>query len=76
MKISPIHFGENNIEKASSANGYMPATNRYNSLSDMDFYLIAEKIRCQNFKNQMDMKLMNLKRKVNSGFPSDIYQKN
>ena len=74
MRILPIQYGFSSIEKASSANGYVPTTSRHNSLSDMDFNIIADTIRCQNLKNQMNVRLMNLKRNLNSCIAQNLYQ--
>ncbi len=74
MRILPIKIGFNGIEKASSDNGYVPATIRHNSLSDMDFNIIADTIRCQNLKNQMNVRLMNLKRSLDSCLGQNLYQ--
>ncbi len=74
MRIAPINLWMNNFEKASSANGYVPATSRHNSLSDMDFNIIADTIRCQNLKNQMNVRLMSLKRSLNSCMAQNLYQ--
>ncbi|MCD7780177.1 MAG: hypothetical protein LUH05_05845 [Candidatus Gastranaerophilales bacterium] len=75
MKISPISFGVNSTEKISSASkDYIPTTVRHNSLSDMDFNIIADTIRCQNLKNQMNVRLSNLKRSLmNSCMAQDLY---
>lgn len=75
MRISPVSFGLNRTEKSNSANNYVPVTIRHNSLSDMDFNIIADTIRCQNLKNQMDVRLMNLKRSLNHTITHDCYQK-
>lgn len=74
MRISPINFSINSVEKASIANGYVPATSRHNSLADMDFNIVADTIRCQNLKNQMNVRLMNLKRSLNSCMAQNLYQ--
>ena len=76
MRISPINFGLHSAEKANSTNGYVPATTRHNSLSDMDFNIIADTIRCQNLKNQMNIRLMNLRRSLNSCMAQNFYKNN
>ncbi len=61
MKISSINFGTNSAEKACFAMDFIPTTLRHNSLSDIDFNIISDKIKCQNLKNQMRVRLLNLK---------------
>jgi len=46
---------------------------RRNSLSDMDFNIISETIRCQNLKKQMNIRLMNLKRSLNKTAAKNLY---
>ena len=75
MKISPISYSLN-IDKTSVTNAYLPSTTRHNSLSDMDFNIIADTIRCQNLKNQMTVRLMNLKRALNGCMAQNIYKNN
>ncbi len=76
MKISPISFGLNYQEKNISANDsdFVPTTVRHNSLSDMEFNIIADTIRCQNLKNQMNVRLMNLRRNLNSCMAQNLYK--
>ena len=74
MRISPINFGINNIEKPAASNDFVPKTVRRNSLSDMDFNIIADTIRCQNLKNQMNVRLMNLRRSLNSCMAQNLYK--
>ena len=73
MRISPISMGLNHLEQPSFANDFVPRTVRHNSLSDMDFNIIADTIRCQNLKNQMNVRLMNLKRSLNSCMAQNLY---
>jgi riboflavin synthase alpha subunit len=75
MKISPINFGLRQVEKNSISKDYVPTTVRHNALSDMDFNIIADTIRCQNLKNQMNVRLMNLRRNLNSCMAQDLYKK-
>lgn len=81
MKISPIGFGlNNNLIDATERNttvahsDIVPTTVRHNSLSDMEFNIIADTIRCQNLKNQMNVRLMNLRRNLNNCMVQDIYK--
>ncbi len=74
MQISPIGFNSSITGKSCVAREFVPATVRYNSLSDMDFNIIADKIRCQNMKNQMNVRLMNLKRSINSCMAQNFYK--
>lgn len=79
MKISPIQYNisayqlpSNHKRQASPAfSGYIPVTTRKNSLADMEFDMIAETIRSQNLKNQMDARLAGLKNKFRNLCASD-----
>ena len=73
MKVSPINFSLNQAEKANNSNDFIHTTVRHNSLSDMDFNIIADTIRCQNLKNQMNVRLMNLRRSLNSCMAQNLY---
>ena len=76
MKISPINYGINHIEKATNVeeqSTFVPTTVRRNSLADMEFNIIADTIRSQNLKNQMNVRLMNLKRSLNSCMAQNLY---
>ena len=75
MRISPISFGTTNYQTSRNcvAREYVPTTVRHNSLSDMDFNIIADTIRCQNLKNQMNVRLMNLKRSLNNSMAQNLY---
>ncbi len=74
MRIAPINVGLNQLEKVTMANDFVPTTVRHNSLSDMDFNIIADTIRCQNLKNQMNVRLMHLKRNLNSCMAQNLYK--
>ncbi len=75
MKISPISFGINHPERPLSAEpaNFVPTTVRHNALADMEFNIIADTIRCQNLKNQMNVRLMNLRRNLNSCMAQKLY---
>jgi len=78
MKISPISFGLKQIEKNTTAavsENMVQTTSRHNALTDMEFNIIADTIRCQNLKNQMNIRLMNLKRNLNSCMAQKLYNK-
>ena len=75
MKISPISQSFPKYEKASASSDFIHTTVRHNSLSDMDFNIIADAIRCQNLKNQMNVRLMNLRRNLNSCMAQNLYNK-
>ncbi len=75
MKVSPINFSLHQSEKANCSNDFIRTTVRHNSLSDMDFNIIADTIRCQNLKNQMNVRLMNLRRSLNSCMAQNLYNK-
>ncbi len=74
MRISPISFGINQIEKTTESPTFVPTTVRHNSLADMEFNIVADKIRCQNLQNQMNVRLMNLKRNLNSCMAQNLYK--
>ena len=74
MRISPINFSTGQVGKSCVARDYVPTTVRHNSLSDMDFNIIADTIRCQNLKNQMNVRLMNLKRTLNNCVAQNLYK--
>lgn len=78
MKISPISFGINNFDKSFCAanTDFVQTTQRRNSLEDMDFNIIADTIRCQNLKNQMNVRLINLRNSLNSCMAQNLYSKN
>ena len=76
MRISPISFGINYNDKPvsfSAEKDYVPTTVRHNSLADMEFDIIADTIRCQNLKNQMNVRLMNLKRNLSNCMAKGLY---
>ncbi len=76
MRISPINVGFNSLEKSCIAetSTFVPTTIRHNSLADMEFNIVADKIRCQNLQNQMNVRLMNLKRNLNSCMAQNLYK--
>lgn len=74
MRISPINFGISPIEKPTETATFVPTTVRHNALADMEFNIIADKIRCQNLQNQMNVRLMNLKRNLNSCMAQNLYK--
>ena len=75
MRISPINFGMNQVERSTinDSTNLVPTTVRHNSLADMEFNIIADTIRCQNLKNQMNVRLMNLRRNLNSCMAQKLY---
>ena len=75
MRISPINFGINQVGtgSVSDSTNLVPTTVRHNSLADMEFNIIADTIRCQNLKNQMNVRLMNLRRNLNSCMAQKLY---
>ncbi len=76
MRISPINVGFNALEKnsATETSNFVPTTVRHNSLADMEFNIVADRIRCQNLQNQMNVRLMNLKRNLNSCMAQNLYK--
>ena len=75
MRIQPVSFGINHTDRTASQDmrSYVPTTVRHNSLADMEFNIIADTIRSQNLRNQMNVRLMNLKRNLNSCLAQDAY---
>ena len=62
MKIQSISFGIfPTPKKQLKPTDSVKLTQRQNSLADMEFNIIKDTIRCQNLKNQMNVRLMNLK---------------
>lgn len=78
MNISPINLNISGADKAIStdAKNYIPTTVRTNSLADMEFSIIADTIRCQNLKNQMNVRLINLRKSLNRCMAMNLYGKN
>ncbi len=74
MKISPINSGLNHIGVSADAHNFVPTTVRRNSLADMEFNIIADTIRCQNLKNQMNIRLMSLRKNLNSCMAQNLYK--
>ena len=75
MNISPISINIGSVDKAAAdARNYIPTTVRHNSLADMEFNIIAETIRCQNLKNQMNVRLMNLRKSLNRCMAMNLYK--
>lgn len=66
MRISPIRFNINRCDTSASAKDFTPVSTRYNALHDMEFDIIADKIRSENLKNQMNLQLARLKRNINN----------
>ena len=81
MKISPVNFGTSSINNSQNitsqlnSSSYIPTTQRKNSLADMEFNIIADTIRCQNLKNQINVRLMNLRHRLNNCMAQDLYLK-
>ena len=75
MKISPVNFAKlpenvhQNIQKE-----IVETTVRHNSLADMEFNIIADTLRSQNLRNQMNVRLMNLKRNLNNCMVQNLYK--
>ncbi len=74
MRISPISFGTSLTERIQRSEASdLVNTVRHNSLSDMEFNIIADTIRCQNLRNQMNVRLSNLRRNLNSYIAKNVY---
>ncbi|MCD7739795.1 MAG: hypothetical protein LUH11_00395 [Candidatus Gastranaerophilales bacterium] len=66
MRISKIKSGKNSTAKAYISKDFIPTTVRHNSLSDMDFNIIADTIKYQTLINQMNVRLLNLTCNLNN----------
>ncbi len=74
MRINPVSFNSINMEHLSSGvNEFTPVTRRYNAVQDIEFDIISDKIKCQNLKNQMDVRLSQLKKTLNNSLVRDLY---
>ena len=80
MRISPINSYIKSTKKACSENNYIPATGRHNLLSDIEFNIVEDKIKSQNLKNklknEMNVRLMNLKRTLNNNSVGQNFYQN
>ena len=77
MRISPINFRtsvSSAYHFAADKHDDIHTTVRKNALSDMEFNIIADAIRSQNLKNQMDVRLRHLKQNLNSNAAKDMYK--
>ena len=64
MRLQPIGFQRANVDFGNS-NNIIPAPTRQNLLHDeVTFSIIADKIRSQSLKNQMNVKLSQLKKNI------------
>lgn len=66
MRITPKHYQINFGDNHTPAREFNPTLVRYNRLHDLEFDIIADKIRSENLKNQMNLKLSQLKRNINN----------
>lgn len=74
MRINPVSFNSINMEHMSAGvNEFTPVTRRYNAVQDIEFDIISDKIKCQNLKNQMDVRLSQLKKTLNNSLVRDLY---
>ena len=73
-KYPKVNFEANQSNKSCVAKDYVPTTVRHNSLSDIDFNIVADTIRCQNLQNQMNVRLMTLRRTLNSCVAQNLYK--
>lgn len=66
MNVSPVNFqssyGNKQISTAKSATS--PLFN--NSIQDMEFDMVADKIKSENIKNQMNVNISHLKRNLSN----------
>ena len=58
---------------SSAVSDFTPVTRRHNALQDIEFDIISDKIKCQNLKNQMDVRLSQLKKTLNNSLVRDLY---
>ncbi len=65
MRITPRPYQINMGSNQSSFKEFNPTPIRYNRLHDLEFDIIADKIRSENLKNQMNLKLSQLKKNIN-----------
>ena len=74
MRINPVNFNPIAMEPMSTGvREFTPVTQRYNALQDIEFDIISDKIRCQNLKNQMEVRLTQLKKTLNNSLVRDLY---
>ncbi|MBR6164093.1 hypothetical protein IKQ26_09450 [bacterium] len=75
MRINPLSFSSINVEPMVNAGvkDFTPVTMRYNSLQDIEFDIISDKIKSQNLKNNMDVRLTQLKKTLNKCLAKDLY---
>lgn len=74
MRINPVSFNSINIDHTTTGvKEFTPVTRRYNALQDIEFDIISDKIKCQNLKNQMDVRLSQLKKTLNNSLVKDFY---
>ena len=64
MHTYPVTINLDDIE-GNFRNDFIPITRRYNSLSDIELNFIANTIKTQNLENQMNLKILGLKHKLN-----------
>jgi len=75
MRINPLSISSINYEPMVNASEreFTPVTMRYNSLQDIEFDIISDKIKSQNLKNNMDVRLSQLKKTLNKCLAKDLY---
>jgi len=73
MRINPVSFNPITMEHSAGVKEFTPVTQRYNALQDIEFDIISDKIRCQNLKNQMEVRLTQLKKTLNNSLVRDLY---
>ena len=71
MRITPRNYQVNFGNNHNSIKDFTPSPVRYNRLRDIEFDIIADKIRSENLKNQMNLKLSQLKKNINSFINGD-----
>ncbi len=62
MTTYPLRINLNDIDEYTFRD-FIPTTNRYNSLSDIELNFIENTIKTQNLKNYMSLKINNIQRK-------------
>lgn len=66
MRVHPIRITLNKSDKFAQPKDFVPTWTRYNNLHDIEFDIIADKIRAENLKNQMNLKLAQIKKSINN----------
>lgn len=66
MNISPVNFQSSYGNKEISIKNLPTASLYNNPVKDMEFDMIADKIKAENIKNQMNVNISHVKRNLNN----------